>query len=160
MNDETPSVDRTHSLECIQRLRKGRYRSAVVIATVSDLSIDNLTEYALINRLATCDYAQHVLDNSNHTGIVSIDADIEFQRLDSLAENSPQGTCLMVLNFDLILARMPITERERLWARLLRHFPYRNASLVIVMPLRGANILPSTSELSAWNEEYKSFQLW
>ena len=73
--------------------------------------------------------------------------------LDEICSRDQGSDCLLVYNFDLLLARLRHDERSEVWQLLYDGFPHRSRALLIVMP-RGANaLLPANQALQAWQRD-------
>ena len=73
--------------------------------------------------------------------------------LDDICRRDRGSDCLLVYNFDLLLARLRHDERSEVWQLLYDGFPHRSRALLIVMP-RGANaLLPANPALQAWQRD-------
>lgn len=72
--------------------------------------------------------------------------------LDGLTD-TPDASCLLVLNLDLLLARLPLRDRQQVWDKLHRGLPRRRCALLLAMPVGAMELLPSESQLDAWTRE-------
>ena len=84
---------------------------------------------------------------------LGLNSDRVVSALDSVAR-SPQGTeCLLVYNFDLLLARIRSDERAKVWQEIFLGLPHRPHALLIVMPNEAQYLLPNAEALAAWRSE-------
>ena len=75
------------------------------------------------------------------------------EALDALCQNPQTSDCLLVVNCDLIIARLNFQERREAWDTLYRGLPHRSHALLVAMPDNADLLLPSEQELTYWRNE-------
>lgn len=87
------------------------------------------------------------------TSFSGLNAACMIELLDDICRRDRGSDCVLVYNFDLLLARLRHDERSEVWQLLYDGFPHRSRALLIVMP-RGANaLLPTNQALQAWQRD-------
>ena len=81
-----------------------------------------------------------------------LDAAYLVDLLDEICRAHLGRDCILVYNFDLLLARLRHDERMDLWHQLYDSFPYRRRALLIAVP-QGADALLPSSALGAWRQD-------
>jgi hypothetical protein len=72
------------------------------------------------------------------------------EALDALCKDEQTADCLLVANYDLLVAGLTYNERKDLWDMLYRGFPYRPRALLLAMPATATDLLPTESQLEHW----------
>ena len=73
--------------------------------------------------------------------------------LDDICRREQGSDCVLVYNFDLLLARLRHEERREIWELLCDGFPHRSRALLIVMPRSASALLPANQMLQAWRRD-------
>jgi hypothetical protein len=73
--------------------------------------------------------------------------------LDELCSSDRGTSCLLIYNFDLLLARLTHEERGEVWDDLYQYFSHRSRGLLIVLPEGAAALLPGRDRLKAWRQD-------
>jgi len=87
------------------------------------------------------------------TRFLGLSGDKVIQLLDQVCEHTKYTDCILIYNFDLLLARLRQQDRLYIWHQLYNSFPHRKHSLIIVMPEGAEQLLPTGSELRLWNSD-------
>ena len=74
------------------------------------------------------------------------------QVLDEIVQNEQDGSVVMIYNFDLLIAKFSMSERERAWQEIFSSFPHRPKGILLPIPKRASKLLLSSSFLNAWRE--------
>lgn len=100
------------------------------------------------------DLRQQLLDGlPQDTCYSGLSAACVIELLDDICRHDQGSDCIVVYNFDLLLARLRHEERVDVWGLLYDGFAHRSRALLIVMP-RGANaLLPANQALQAWRRD-------
>jgi len=75
------------------------------------------------------------------------------QLLNQLSDQYKGTDCILVCNFDLLLAKLKQQDRQIFWKQLYNTFPHRKHALIIAMPEGSEQLLPIYSELILWNKD-------
>lgn len=92
-------------------------------------------------------FLEQLPKNTSFTGL-SYNRLIEL--IDYIATDYSNTECGLIYNIDILLARLPIIERRRVWGTLLKGFPHRPKALLIGMPENATHLLPLKNELEGW----------
>ena len=74
------------------------------------------------------------------------------QVLDEIVQNERDGNVIMIYNFDLLLAKLPMEEREKAWREIFYSFPHRPKGVLLIIPEQATELLPSYSHLEDWRQ--------
>ena len=72
--------------------------------------------------------------------------------LDDIVQNEQDGSVVMIYNFDLLIAKFSISERERAWQEIFSSFPHRPKGILLPIPELASKLLLPGSLLDAWRE--------
>lgn len=72
------------------------------------------------------------------------------QLLDDIIYQEQDGSVLLIYNFDLPLARLPLSQRESVWQEAFLSFPYRPKGIILPIPEQADHLLPSDSLMEQW----------
>jgi hypothetical protein len=75
------------------------------------------------------------------------------QLLDQICEHFRGTSCILIYNFDLLLARLRQQDRLYIWNQLYNTFPHRRHALIVVMPYSAEQLLPPSTTLKLWNSD-------
>lgn len=70
--------------------------------------------------------------------------------LDEIVQNEQDSSVIMIFNFDLLLAKLPMDEREKAWRAIFRDFPHRSKGFFLLIPEKATELLPSDDFLEDW----------
>ncbi len=138
--------------DVIQTLRFSgmRVRTALWLLPIADLF--QLTDTAARLGLSLVDTRQPILDNVvPGQRFLGLGVHECVQALDALCQREQATDCVLVANFDLLVARLPYENRQDLWATLYDGFPHRSRALLLTMPRDAAALLPH--ELENWRKD-------
>lgn len=138
--------------DVIQTLRYSglRVRTALWLLPVADLL--QLTDTAARLGVHLADARQPLLDNVvSEQRFLGLGVRECVQALDALCRQEQATDCILVANFDLLVARLPYENRQDLWKTLYDGFPHRPRALLLTMPGDAAALLPH--ELETWNKD-------
>ena len=74
------------------------------------------------------------------------------QVLDEIVQNERDGSVIMIYNFDLLLAKFPMDEREKAWLEIFHAFPHRAKGFFLPIPEKATELLPSDDLLEDWRQ--------
>jgi len=72
--------------------------------------------------------------------------------LDEIVQNERDGSVIMIYNFDLLLAKLPMDEREKAWRDIFYALPHRPKGILLLIPEQATELLPSDSLLEDWRQ--------
>ncbi len=135
------------------RLRGRTLRSRTGLLLVPPDGLPDAPEIAARLGADAVDYARLLLDSlppgAKRLGIT---ADSEQARLDGVAEAPDGADLVLVHEFDLVLSRLAVADRGRLWRALREGFPQRRRALLLLMPAGADHLLPEGAEWDAWQD--------
>jgi len=72
------------------------------------------------------------------------------QVVDEIIRNEQAGDIIMLYNFDLLLAKLPMEEREKVWREVFSGFPHRAKGVLLIVPEQATELLPLDRSLEDW----------
>lgn len=87
------------------------------------------------------------------TRYLGLSSDKIMQILDQTCEYFRGTSCILIYNFDLLLARLRQQDRQYVWAQLYNTFPHRKHGLIVAMPEGAEQLLPQNTALKLWNSD-------
>jgi hypothetical protein len=153
MSEMTATNKRQTPKALKEYLRTRMLRSRTGLLLVPPNQLGDVLEIAARLGVDLVDYAQVILASlPPEAKWAGITLDAEQARLDEIA-NAPSGNdVVLVAQFDLALARLPIADRGPLWRVLREGFAHRRRALILVMPEGATRLLPEGSEWDAWQD--------
>jgi hypothetical protein len=104
--------------------------------------------------LEALDLSKYWLDNlPEGTRFIGLTPNKLLECLDEIAEISGGNDCVLIYNFDLLLAHLKQSERKILWDGLYSYMHHRTRALLIVMPETAVDLLPPSGDLIHWSQE-------
>ena len=73
--------------------------------------------------------------------------------LDEVCYQGHYSECVLVYNFDLLMAKLSHDDRTNVWWHLFSSFPHRQHAVLLAMPEEAHHLLPSVMSLKAWNDD-------
>lgn len=73
--------------------------------------------------------------------------------LDQIVDDEKNGSVLLVYNIDLLLSRLPLSERERVWQDVFNSLPHRSKGIILPIPERANHLLPQETVLDKWQKD-------
>lgn len=146
--------DNLSAPELVRRLRTHALRNRTGILLLSQIHLRQIEDVAARLGIESVDYRalvrQRIPPGSRYAGI-SVDA--ERVSLDALLDDLRGMDCVLLYNFDLVLARLEYFERQRLWSILFGEMPHRSRALILAMPAAAEHLLPAPEHLAAWKAD-------
>lgn len=143
--------DLSEARRVVELLRRDTLLCRVAVATV-DASLMNqadvLSQRLDIARVDCAAVRLEMLRKPNPPSLGNWDSSIEV--LESVCARSNLGSAVLVLNWDLLMARLLYEDRQHAWRFLQSSFKKRKRGLLILMPQGASALLPSESELVKW----------
>jgi len=72
------------------------------------------------------------------------------ETLDDISSLNGKSDCVLLFNFDLLLAGVAEDECQRIWNYLFNGFPNRTRALLLVIPETAVRLLPTETNLEKW----------
>ncbi len=136
-----------------ERLRGRTLRSRTGLLLVPPEQLPDAPEIAARLGADTVDYARLILESlppgAKRLGIT---ADAEQARLDEIAEAPDGADIVLVYQLDLVISRLAMADRGRLWRAMREGFPQRRRALLLAMPAGAEHLLPEGAEWDAWRD--------
>lgn len=144
----------TTPTDVIQLLNSRTLRIRTGIWLVTNSVLGRESSEAVRLGIDAFDARQPILEGvAEQQRFLGLNSDRVVSTLDRIS-SSPQGTeCLLVYNFDLLLARIRSDERAKVWQEIFLGLPHRLHALLIVMPNEAQHLLPNAEALAAWRSE-------
>lgn len=148
------SPDNPTAPELVRRLRSRALRNRTGILLLPQIETQKIEDIAARLGVQCVDYRRLVLQRVPPGSLsAGICVDAERQTIDALLEDTQGRDCVLLFQFDLILARMEYAERQRLWDVLFREMSNRSRALLLAMPVSAEHLLPSPDALDDWKKD-------
>lgn len=149
--DATPVLPSATQLLDLLRPRTLRCRTGILLLPSQRLGQErDLAVPLRVDALDYCEYLQERL--TPDSSFVPLDAARLERDLDAIAQLQQGQNCVLVFNFDVALAKLPISEREVLWSRLRDSFPHRPRALILAIPQTAELLLPDIAARQIWEQ--------
>lgn len=140
--------------EAIETLRYGglRVRTALWLLPIQELT--NPADKAARLGISWADARQPILNTivpEQH--FLQLGLKELLEALDSLCSDHKATDCLLIANWDLLVAKLGSNDRKEMWEILYSRFPHRPRSLILIIPEDAYDLLPSERQLAAWEKE-------
>lgn len=140
--------------ELIETLRHGGLRVRTGLWLLPAGQLNTLPDKAARLGIDLSDARQPLLDSvAPDQRFLRLDVATIIEVLDSLCDNNQLSDCLLVTNFDLLLAKLPYSQRKEVWEILYRGYPYRPRAIILAMPEGATALLPGVQQLEQWRKE-------
>lgn len=144
----------TEALKIVDYLRRGTARTRIGLWRVPLAIIGTEQEIAINLGIQAIDFGKYYLDRLPHgTKMVKVDSSKVLDSIDSIASSVGPNDCVLIFNFDLMLAKLKIEERQQVWGDLFNHLPNRLRATLIMIPETALQQLPSETLLEKWEKE-------
>ena len=87
------------------------------------------------------------------TQFVSLTPEKLLERLDEIADLPGISDCVLIYNFDLLLARLKQSERKIVWDGIYAFMKHRLRAILICIVETAVDLLPSVNDLDSWSQE-------
>ena len=87
------------------------------------------------------------------TRFSGLDTTRVLELLDEICQGSYDSDCVLVYNFDLLLARLRRFERQEVWQQLYASFAHRPRGLLTALPQGAEALLPTREALLGWRAD-------
>jgi hypothetical protein len=140
--------------ELLSRLRSHSLRNRVGLWLLPPGEWEQIEDIAARLAIDAADARQIWLDRlPADARFAALSADKLLSLLDELSEQPGYSDCLLLYNFDLLLAGLTYEGQQEIWRTLRQIFPHRRRVLLLVMPEQAGELLPRSSDLAAWRSE-------
>ena len=143
--ESTTPVELVHLLRGhILRVRTGLYLLPVPMLTRAPDEAARLGIHAVDSR----DWLLKRLPEGTRFSGITVERLLEL--VDEICREVSESDCLLIYDFDLLVARLKTDERAELWRQLYSGFPHRPRALLIAMPRNAKSMLPRGDLLTLW----------
>ncbi len=128
-----------------------RSRTGILLLQSSHLGKEELLSVQL--GVEALDYAVHLLYSlPDKTAYVNITSTTEEERLYEIAQTRTGMEAVLIYNFDLVLSKLTLEERTRLWNNLRDRFARSAKALLFAVPETATHLLPQGADRLLWEE--------
>lgn len=143
----------------ISYLRRGTPRTRVGLWLASLNEIGHEEEIAIRLGIEPSNFAQVFLKRlPQGAQFARLSPQKIIEVLDAISSSAGTSDCVLVFNFDLLLAGLKVQERQFVWSDLYNHFPNRRRALIIMMPKTAYQLLPNEILIENWQREKRIVQ--
>ncbi len=140
--------------EVVALLRSHLLRVRTALWLMPMVYLGREEEEAVRLRLEAADLRQVWLKTlPEGTKFIGLSPERLLDKLDHITEQPGTSDCVLVYNIDLFLARLRQAERQTFWEGLFTSLPHRQRGLLVVMPQRASDLLPTPDQLTLWERE-------
>lgn len=144
----------TTTIEVIETLNSNqlRVRTALWLLPISQLA--DLADKAARLGISLADARQPILDTLRpEQRFLPIGPTELVEALESLCAGHSPTNCLLIANWDLLIAKLSPADRKEMWDILYQGFPHRRRALLFVMPKEAEGLLPRPDHLQKWAQD-------
>lgn len=142
------------AIEVIERLRRGGVRVRTGLWLLPPADLGRLADQAARLGIDLADARWPLLDKvAPNQRFLGLNEQEVVEALDELCRQSQGSDCLLVANFDLLMAGLSYVDRQEVWEALYKGFPHRPRSLLLAMPAGAVELLPTEQQLDYWRQE-------
>ena len=147
-------MEQTKALKLVDYLRRGTARTRIGLWRVPLAIIGTEREIAINLGIQPIDFSKYYLDRLPHdTKMVKVDSTKVLDSFDSITSSVGPSDCVLIYNFDLLLAKLKVEEIQQVWGVLFNHLPNRLRAILIMVPETAIQQLPSETLLEKWEKE-------
>jgi hypothetical protein len=148
-------MGQTEPVELVENLKRGNFRSNVGIWRMPLSKIGQEADIAFRLDLGTLDTSKEFLSTlPAKTEYARLSVTRLYEFLDEIANRSDMRDCVLICNFDLLLAGLrKEQDRNQVWQDLYNRFPNRQHALLIAMPETASHLLPREDMLEKWQKD-------
>lgn len=147
-------MEQTKALKLVDYLRRGTARTRIGLWRVPLAIIGTEREIAINLGIQPIDFSEYYLDRLPHgTKMVKVDSTKVLDSIDSITSSVGPSDCVLIYNFDLLLAKLKVEEIQQVWGDLFNHLPNRLRAILIMVPETAIQQLPSETLLEKWEKE-------
>ena len=129
-----------------------RDRTAIWLMPVSIIGKE--ADYAALYNIDAVDIREKLIATlPGETRYVGLSYQKIILLLDDICCQSHYSECVLIYNFDLLMAKLSHQDCTNVWSHLFCSFPHRQHALLIAMPQEAYHLLPSAISLKAWNND-------
>ncbi len=143
-----------NALSLVNYLRLGTARTRIGLWRVPLAKLGTEQEIAINLGIQAIDISKSYLERlPDGTKVVKATCSKVIDSIDSIASSVGPSDCVLIFNFDLLLAKLKIEETQQVWIDLFNHLPNRLRAILIMMPETALQLLPSDTLLEKWEKE-------
>jgi len=148
-------MGQTEPVELVENLKRGNFRTNVGIWRMPLSQIGHEADIAFRLDLGMFDASKEFLSKlPAKTEYARLSVTRLYEFLDETANRSDMRDCVLICNFDLLLAGLrKEQERNQVWQDLYNRFPNRQHALLITIPETASHLLPSDDMLEKWQKD-------
>ena len=144
----------TEALKLVNYLRRGTARTRIGLWRVPLTIIGTEQEIAINLGIQPVDFSKYYLDRlPPGTKMVKVDSTKVLDSIDNIASSVGPSDCVLIYNFDLLLAKLKVEEIHQVWGDLFNHVPNRLRAILIMVPETALQQIPSENLLEKWEKE-------
>lgn len=142
-------------VELVEYLKRGNFRTNVGIWRIPLSKIGQEADIAFRLDLGMLDARKEFLSKlPAKTEYARLSVTRLYKFLDEIADRSDMRDCVLICNFDLLLAGLrKEQDRNQVWQDLYNRFPNRQHALLIAIPETANHLLPSEDMLEKWQKD-------
>jgi hypothetical protein len=142
------------ALSLVKYLRRGTARTRIGLWRVPLAFIGTEQEIAISLGIQAIDISRYYFNKlPTGTKVVKTTSSKVIDSIDSIASSIGPSDCVLIFNFDLLLAKLKIEETQQVWVYLFNHLPNRLRAILIMMPETTLKLLPSDTLIEKWEKE-------
>ena len=148
-------MGQTEPIELVENLKRGNFRTNVGIWRMPLSKIGQEADIALRLDLGVLDGSKEYLSSlPAKTEYARLSVTRLYEFLDEIANRSDMRDCVLICNFDLLLAGLrKEQDRNQVWQDLYNRFPNRQHAMLIAIPETASHLLPSEDLLEKWQKD-------
>jgi hypothetical protein len=148
-------MGQTEPVELVENLKRGNFRTNVGIWCMPLSQIGHEADIAFRLDLGMLDASKEFLSKlPAKTEYARLSVTRLYEFLDETANRSDIRDCVLIYNFDLLLAGLrKEQDRNQVWQDLYNRFPNRQHAFLITIPETASHLLPSDDMLEKWQKD-------
>jgi hypothetical protein len=148
-------MGQTEPVDLVENLRRGNFRTNVGIWRMPLAKIGQEADIAFRLNLEILDIKEYYLSKlPSKTEYARLSVTRLYEILDDIAKSSNSRDCVLIYNFDLLLAGLKKEEdRNQIWLDLYNRFPNRQRALLLAIPETAGHLLPIEDMLEKWQKD-------
>ena len=148
-------MGQTDPIKLVDNLKRGNLRTNVGVWRLPLSKIGQEADIAFRLDLGALDARKEFLSKlPAKTEYARLSVTRLYEFLDEIANRSDMRDCVLIYNFDLLLAGLrKELDRNQVWKDLYNRFPNRQHALLITIPETASHLLPSDDMLEKWQKD-------
>lgn len=144
----------TTAIDVIETLNSNKLRIRTALWLLPAGELPNLADKAARLGISLADARQPILNAllpEQH--FLHLNPNELVDALDSLCSGNSLTNCLLIANWDLLIAKLSPTDRKEMWDILYQRLPHRPRALLFAMPKEADELLPRPGQLQKWKQD-------